>query len=49
MEWPAIYETSDISEANAAMNSGQYRAPEYDRDLHKYVFIKRTPRRRDDA
>lgn len=45
MEWPAIYETTDKDEAISAMNSGVYRAPEYDRDLHKYVFIKRTAKK----
>ena len=45
MEWPAIFETNDATIANTAMNSGLYRAPEYDRDLHKYIFIKKTSRK----
>lgn len=43
-EWPAILETSDKNEAILAIESGFYRQPEYDRDLHKYVFIKKTPK-----
>lgn len=46
-EWPQIFETTDKQEAILAMESGVYRAPEYDRDLHKYVFIKRMQKKVD--
>lgn len=36
---PQIIEVDNVATANELMNTGLYRAPDYDKNKGKYIFI----------